>query len=79
MTNNLTKSKTHNIFEHNSSSRADQTASQPSVSSSSLSGNFTHSIKSGQSGSSSKSKNEDIDQETVQSSTKPDPGYHIGK
>ena len=45
VTNNFTKSTTHHLCEHNSSSRADQTASQPLVSS--LSGNFNNSIKSG--------------------------------
>ena len=49
VSNNFTRSTTHDRCVNNSSSRAEQTASQLSASSSILSGNVTHSITSGQS------------------------------
>ena len=62
VSNNSTRSTTHDIYENNSSSRAEQTASHSSVSCSILSGNATHSIISGQSVISSKdqSKSESL-------------------
>ena len=62
MSNNSTRSTTHDIYETNSSSRPEPTASQSSVSSSILSGNVTKSIKFGQSVISSKdqSKSESL-------------------
>ena len=62
VSNNSTRSSTHDIYENNSSSMAEQTASQSSVSSSILSGNVTHNITSEQSIISSKdqSKSESL-------------------
>ena len=62
VSNNSTRSTTHDIYVNNSSSMAEQTASQSSVSSSIMSGNVTHSIASGQSVISSKdqSKSESL-------------------
>ena len=62
MSNNSTRSTAYDIYESNSSSRAEQTASHLSVCSSILSGNATHSITSGQSVISSKdqSKSESL-------------------
>ena len=62
VSNNSTRSTTHDIYENNSISMAEQAASQSYVSSSILSSNVTHNIASGQSVISSKdqSKSESL-------------------